>query len=304
MQEKVLGYLDAVLEDLGRELGAVAGELQGFVDLLDGSGDLRAVMSGSLASVPVRRSILRQLLQGKVADSTLALLSFAVQSGPNADFVSDVAIIADVAAAKRDGKVRLEEGPLGRTAAAERLDGYATAVLANARERQLGEVEDELFRFMRTVDGNAELLEALTTGEVPASVRESVVRDLLSQRATVQSTRMASYAARIGRPRDYLVLLNGLVERVAREADRRVADVRSAVDLTAGQRRRLAEAISSYTGYDVEVRLTVRPELLGGFVAYVGDTVLDASLRKRLDQARDALLAPPAPPPAAGEADG
>lgn len=304
MQEKVLGYLDAVLEDLGRELGAVAGELQGFVDLLDGSGDLRAVMSGSLASVPVRRSILRQLLQGKVADSTLALLSFAVQSGPNADFVSDVAIIADVAAAKRDGKVRLVEGPLGRTAAAERLDGYATAVLANARERQLGEVEDELFRFMRTVDGNAELLEALTTGEVPASVRESVVRDLLSQRATVQSTRMASYAARIGRPRDYLVLLNGLVERVAREADRRVADVRSAVDLTAGQRRRLAEAISSYTGYDVEVRLTVRPELLGGFVAYVGDTVLDASLRKRLDQARDALLAPPAPPPAAGEADG
>jgi F-type H+-transporting ATPase subunit delta len=293
MQEKLLGYTDAVLEDLGRDVDRVADELSGFVSLLNSSGDLRAVMSGGAVSVPVGRNILRQLLEGKVSAATLALVSFAVQSGPGADFVSDVAVLAAAVAAKRDGMVRLDEGPRGRSAAAERLDGYASHVLSGADEHRLGEVEDELFRFMRIVEGNPELLAALTTSEAPAEVREGVVRDLLSRRATAQSVRTAAYAARIGRPRDYLVLLDGLVARAAREADRRVADVRSAVDMTPGQRRRLADVISRYTGYNVDVRVTVEPALLGGFVAYVGDTVLDASLRQRLQRAREALLAPP-----------
>jgi F0F1-type ATP synthase delta subunit len=47
------------------------------------------------------------------------------------------------------------------------------------------------------------------------------------------------------------------------------------------------------TGYQVELRVTIEPDLLGGFVAYVGDTVLDASLRQRVRQAREVFLSPP-----------
>lgn len=296
MQEKVLGYADAVLEDLGPAVAQAAAELEAFAGLLQASSELRGVLEGFAASVPERRSILRELLEGKVGTRVVDLVTFAVQSGPDADYAQDVAGVVGAAVAKRDGLVRLDEGPLGRTAAALRLDGYATAVLAGADRRRLGEVEDELFRFMRTVDANADLLGALTTSELPPALREGVVRDLLSPRASTESVRLACYAARIGRPRDYLVLLDALVERVASEAERRVADVRSALELTPSQRERLAAAISRYTGYQVEVRVTEEPWLLGGFVAYVGDTVVDASLRQRLRQAREVFLAPPGAP--------
>lgn len=290
----MLGYADAVLEDLGQDIAGAAAELTAFVDMFRLSEDLRAVFLGGVASVPVRRSIVAELLEGKVRAQVVDLLSFAVQGGPDADYEADVAGVAAAAVAKRDGMVRLEEGPLGRTAAAARLDGYATAVLARTDRRGLGEVEDELFRFMRIISGNDELLGVLTTSEVPVALREGVVHDLLSRRTSTESERMAVYAARVGRPRDYLVLLEGLLERVASEADRRVADVRSAVELTPSQRDRLAAAISRYTGYQVEVKVTLEPDLLGGFVAYVGDTVLDASIRQRLRQAHEVFLAPPA----------
>jgi len=299
VQERTLGFCDAVLEDAGPETARVADELEAFAGLLERAGELQAVLGGAAASVPVRRSIVRDLLQGKVSEPTLALATFAVQSGPGADYVSDVAALARLAAARRDSQARLDEGPLGRVAAGERLDGYATAVLAPADRHRLGEVEDELFRFMRIVEGNEALLGVLTTSELPASLRQRVVTDLLSARASAESARLAAYAALVGRPRDYVVLIAGLVERVAREASRRVADVRSAVELTAADRQRLAAAISRFTGAEVEVRVTVEPDLLGGFVAQVGDTVLDASLRQRLHQARELLLSPSQP---AGEA--
>jgi len=303
VQERVLGYTDAVLESAGHEVARIATELKAFTDLLERAPELRAALGSTAISVPARRSIVRELLEGKVSEHTLALVSFAVQSGPGADFLADVAAVATAAAAKRDGAARLDEGPLGRVAASERLDGYAAAALAGADQGRLGEVEDELFRFMKTVEGNEALLGALTTAELPAAVRARVVSDLLGGRATSESAHLAAYAALVGRPRDYLALLAGLVERAAREADRRVADVRSAAEMTSGQRQRLAAAISRYVGSPVEVRVTVEPALLGGFVAQVGDTLLDASLRQRLRQARELLVAPatqPAGGPQAG----
>ncbi len=293
MHELVAGYTDAVLEDVGAKVGPVAEELEAFVRLLEQSGDLRFGLANSNTPTVARRAIIQELLAKKLSRPTLDLLSFAVQSGPAADYVQDVAGVAAAAVARRDGLVLRDEGPLGRTAATQRLDGYATAVLSEVRgERHLGEVEDELFRFMRTVRGSDELNTVLTTAEVPAHVRQAVVRDLLARRAMPASVRLAVYAAGIGRPRDYPVLLEALIERVAGEAHRQVADVRSAVEMTEAQRSRLAAALTRFAGYEVDVRVSTEPGLLGGFVASVGDVVFDASLRRRLEQARSLLFAP------------
>jgi len=306
MHERVQGYTDAVLEDLGGGVGAVTDELQAFASLLAGSSDLRSVLAGTTTPAPVRRAVLHELLAARVSLPALKLISFAVQGGPADAFLDDFAGIIAATIAKRDGMVALDEGPLGRVAAGERLEGYATAVLSVQDKRQLANIEDELFRFMRIVEANAELGAALSTPELPAAVREAVVRDLLAGRASAESGRLASYAARKGRPRDFLLLVQGLIERAAKEADLRIADVRSAVEMTAAERTRLAEVLTSFTGHPVEVRVRAQPDLLGGFVASVGDVLMDASLRHRLDQARDLLLALPALPggPAPDRPDG
>ncbi|HTV11778.1 MAG TPA: F0F1 ATP synthase subunit delta [Acidimicrobiales bacterium] len=292
MHERVRGYTDAVLETAGSHVADLAGELESFLGLLASSGDLSAVLANPTIPVAVRRTIVHEVLQGRLSQVSVQLLSFAVQRGASADYIADTAGIAAAAVARRDGKVLLE-GPVGRTAAGERLEGYATAVLAPLKERQLGRTEDDLFRFMRIVEGDNDLRTALTTMHLPLSAREGTVHDLLAPRASQEATRMATYAARTGRPRDYLLLLDGLVTRVSEEANRRVADVRTAAPMDDAESARLATALARIAGFPVEVRLTPQPDLLGGFVATIGDLLVDASLRHRLERTRDALLAPP-----------
>jgi F-type H+-transporting ATPase subunit delta len=293
VRERVRGYADAIFEASGGHIGKTADELQGLSDLLASSTDLAWAMENPGTPLPTKRTIIQQLLGRKLSAPVLDLVNFILQSSPGEEFGTDVTSLAAAAAARRDGMVLLDEGPLGRLGATERLDGYASAVLSSVKgERRLGDVEDDLFRFMRIVEGNEELRVALTTAELPATVRTSVVVGLLTKRATQESARLASYAARVGRPRDFPVLLGALVDLVAKEANRRVADVRTAVELSNSQRARLTEALTKFTGYPVDVRATSDPDLLGGFVANIGDVVIDASLRHRVELAREALLEP------------
>jgi F-type H+-transporting ATPase subunit delta len=293
VRERVRGYADAIFEASGSRVARIADELQGFYELLAGSTDLAWAMANPVTPVPTKRAIIKQLLGRKLSEPVIDLVNFVLQSGSGEEFAADIATLAAAGAALRDGMVLLDEGPLGRLGATDRLDGYASAVLSSVRgERQLGDIEDELFRFMRIVEGNEELRVALTTAELPATVRASVVTGLLVRRASQESARMATYAARVGRPRDFPALLGALVDLVAKEANRRVADVRSAIEMTPSQRARLTVALTNLTGYPVDVRATTDPQLLGGFVANIGDVVIDASLRHRLELAREALLEP------------
>jgi F-type H+-transporting ATPase subunit delta len=75
----------------------------------------------------------------------------------------------------------------------------------------------------------------------------------------------------------------------AAEANKEVAEVRSAIPLTDDQRKRLAEALGEATGKQVEVKVVIDPTVLGGAVATVGDTVIDGSVRTRLDRLKNAL---------------
>ena len=57
-----------------------------------------------------------------------------------------------------------------------------------------------------------------------------------------------------------------------------------AIALTDDQISRLATALGKATGKSVEVKVIIDPEVLGGVVARVGDTVIDGTVRHRLAQ--------------------
>ena len=296
MRERVRGYADGALDGLSdKALREAAGQLEGFAALLASSDDLRTALALPTTPALVRRAIVQDLLHGRASAPALSVLAFAAQATPGADLPEDMAELAAVAGRKAAKDGPGDEPPLGRMAARDRVAGYASAVLAGVKdETGLSNVEDELFRFMRIVEGSTDLRVALTTNELPVAVRRGTVADLLAKRATRETARLATYAVGVGRPRDYPALLAALVDQAAAEAKRRVADVRSAVEISEAQRKRLAAALARLTGTPVDVRVTVEPGLVGGFVATVGDTVVDASLRHRLAQARD-LLASPGP---------
>jgi F-type H+-transporting ATPase subunit delta len=172
----------------------------------------------------------------------------------------------------------------------DRIQGYATALFEVARaEGNLDEVEDELFRFARSMEASDDLRNALTDEMVPAERRQAIVEDLLGHKASTTTTSLVSFVVGSGRGRDLPAIISKLVERAATEKDRAVAEVRSAVPLTPDQQDRLAAALANATGKQVQVKVIVDSSVLGGLVATVGDTVIDGTVRTRLDQIK-ALL--------------
>jgi F-type H+-transporting ATPase subunit delta len=172
----------------------------------------------------------------------------------------------------------------------DRTLAYAEALFGVARaEGTLGEVEDELFRFSQTLQGSDELREALTDPSIPASRRQQIVEDLLGGRASSTTVALVSMVVGTGRARQLPDIIKQLVDMSAAEANKEVAEVRSAVPLNDDQRKRLAEALGNATGKQVEVKVVVDPTVLGGIVAQVGDTVIDGSVRSRLDQLKNAF---------------
>ena len=103
-------------------------------------------------------------------------------------------------------------------------------------------------------------------------------------------TFVVSDACDFGKERARLLeLIQRFVELAAQTRQHEVAEVRSAVALDDAQVQRLAQALSRATGKSVEVKVVVDPTVMGGLVATVGDTVIDGSVRHRLEQLKETL---------------
>jgi F-type H+-transporting ATPase subunit delta len=172
----------------------------------------------------------------------------------------------------------------------ERIDGYANALFEVAQvEGSLDAVENELFQLARALETSDELRNTLTDDAIPVARRQSVIEDLLGNRASPVTVSLVSFVVGSGRARQLPAIVDRLVARAAEAKNKTVAEVRTAVPLTDDQRSRLADALGRATGKSVEVKSIVDPSVLGGVVAQIGDTVIDGSIRHRLEQLRESI---------------
>ena len=170
------------------------------------------------------------------------------------------------------------------------IDGYARALFEVARaEGTLDEVEDELFRFARSYESSDALRNALTDDMVPAGKRQAIVEDLLGGKATATTVQLVSMVVGSGRGRDLPAIIDKLVQRAASSKNLEVAEVRTAVPLTNDQQTRLRAALANATGKQLNLKVVVDPSVLGGLVASVGDTVIDGTVRTRVEQLKSLL---------------
>lgn len=170
------------------------------------------------------------------------------------------------------------------------IRGYAQAILTIAEaEGRLDQVADELFHFAKAVERSHELRSTLTDLAIPEDRKKAVLGELLGDRATDLSRHIIEFVIAQGRARE----LDAIVEELAGLASERRAqvlgEVRSAVPLDEDQRKRLNDALSKATGKTVDVKVIVDPSVVGGIYAKVGDQVIDATVRRRLQDLRETI---------------
>jgi F-type H+-transporting ATPase subunit delta len=171
-----------------------------------------------------------------------------------------------------------------------RVKAYAQAFIEIAQaERRLEAVEDDLFRFSRAFDANDELRMALSDRTLPAERRVAVIEDLIGRTALPTSVGLVAMVVGADRAGDLSAIVERFLELSAARRQREVAEIRSAVPLDDRLRERLARALSEAVGKDVEVKAVVDPSILGGVFARIGDTVIDGTIRRRLEELKERI---------------
>lgn len=172
----------------------------------------------------------------------------------------------------------------------DRIDGYADAMLAIAQaEGDVQGISDELFAVGRAVDTNDDLRNAISDARMPAERKIQIMDDLLDGKARPATKGLVSMVVGAGRGADLGKIASALASRSATASGKQVATVRSAVALSEDQRSRLATALATKLGTEVDVKVIQDPSVVGGLITTVGDTVIDGSVRTRLNRLRETL---------------
>ena len=170
----------------------------------------------------------------------------------------------------------------------ELIHGYAEALFSIVRaEGELERVEDELFHFGKLLESNHELKQALSDKSIEADQRQKVLGEILEGKVSPHTLGLLGFIVAQGRARQLPQILTELSDLAAEARNSVVAEVRSAIPLDDSQRTQLAEALSGATGKKVELKVVIDPSVIGGLVAKVGDTVIDGTVRRRLEQLKE-----------------
>jgi F-type H+-transporting ATPase subunit delta len=286
----VQGYVAAVIGSVDAgTLPSFASDVAAVDDLLADNATLATALTDTAVPGPSRRAVLDDLLRDRVSAPARRVSSFAAGAVPAQDVPAAIGWLAVRVRHAAEGRPG-DEPSLGHLAARERVGGFATATFEDLPTDTLDEVEDELFRFARTVESMPALRSALSNVDLPLPSRTGIVDQLLDGKVQPATLRLVRYTLAGGRLRDLLGTLDYLVERTAAARGWRVARIRAGREVDAEQRSRLSESLSGVAGAPVELQVSVDPSLLSGVLVEVGDLRVDATARGRLDHLREHLL--------------
>jgi F-type H+-transporting ATPase subunit delta len=243
----------------GQVLRQMSDELFAVVTLLASQGSLRRTISDPGIAADGKVSVVDDLLAERLAPPTLELVRAIARSrwsAPNdiVDATEAVAVEAALQLAERDGV--------------------------------LDEVEDELFRFERIIDGQPELRAALTDRNLPADRKRQLVQRLLAGKVADVSSALIERAVLAPRGRTVERVLDEFTELAAKRRERLIARVTSAVALSDEQQESLVAALAREFNRDIRLQLVVDPDLVGGVTVRIGDELIDGSVLRHLGAAR------------------
>ena len=166
---------------------------------------------------------------------------------------------------------------------------YAEALFDVAKEKgKLDAVRDELTQFADAVDGDRELQVFFFSPYFSSAEKSAGLRRAVSG-ADPELLNFLELLIEKGRMPEVFRIRRELDELWKHENRRIDVTVTSAVPLDRAVVEKVGEEIERQTGQKVDLSSRVDGEILGGIVLQVGNKVLDASIRARLEKLRKSV---------------
>ncbi|MCY4144217.1 MAG: F0F1 ATP synthase subunit delta [Gammaproteobacteria bacterium] len=166
---------------------------------------------------------------------------------------------------------------------------YASAVFDIAKE------EGQLDRWSRTLELLTSALEAHELKQLIASPTHSPARkaialtDLLGEQLTESMRRFVHVLSENRRLELLPHIRDGFVAKLAEEQRTVGVEITTAVELTEEERKHFGDALKSRFQREISLETVVDATVLGGALIRAGDTVLDGTVRGKLDKLRNQL---------------
>jgi F-type H+-transporting ATPase subunit delta len=163
---------------------------------------------------------------------------------------------------------------------------YAEALFEVARDKgKLEEIRDQLAQFAGALAENRDLQVFFFSPYFSSTEKREGIEKAVSG-ADPELVNFLELLAEKHRMPAIFRIRSRFEELVAEEMKQLEVNVTSAIELDDKVVKQVGKEIENQTGRKVELSSSVDPEILGGLVLRVGNMVLDASLRHRLERMR------------------
>ncbi len=163
---------------------------------------------------------------------------------------------------------------------------YARSLFEVAQEQgKLDTIREEVGQFADALDGNRELQVFFFSPYFSTTEKEDGLDRAVSDAEPILVNFLKLLIENHRTP--VIFRVRRVVDELWQQENKLLpVTVTSAVELDQATVSQIGDRISEQTGRKVELSAIVEPDILGGLVVRVGNSILDASIRNRLEQLR------------------
>jgi len=166
---------------------------------------------------------------------------------------------------------------------------YAQAAFELAVERNELQIWQESLRRISEITADTKLVAWLESPKIPFDVKKGLLEERLGELNPL-ALNLACLLVSKGRLR--------IAGNILREYDRLLdayygiehADIVTALPLDEEDKQRLSRQLGEMMGRKIVIDAQVDPSVVGGFIAKIGDTLIDASIRNKLEALSKSLV--------------
>lgn len=168
---------------------------------------------------------------------------------------------------------------------------YARAIMDTVQSpEKAAALRDEMTAFEKVRQSSADLQQMYANPGIDFDSKRKVTSAIAGHLGLSElAVRLLDVLIQNRRINDLAAIVAGLAAMIREATGTVAAQVRSASELSVKEQSELRAMLERKVGANVDIDVTVDPDLIGGFVAKIGSEVYDASVSGKIEKFRTSL---------------
>lgn len=168
---------------------------------------------------------------------------------------------------------------------------YANSLLRSSIDKMnLPETINDMNFVINILNSNAQLKRVLESPVVKANIKVKIISEIFKNKISKDSFEFIEFVINKNRVNLLFSILTKFIDLCNEYNGIVSVNISSAAELSAEQKEQIEKKVHQLTNKTVRANYSTDPNIIGGFVARIKDTVYDASLKHQLDLMRKVFL--------------